>query len=151
MKTQLSLIAACLFVLMLPTLVLAIQEPEVEAQASEQVYIPFQWKQGDIRKYRITNRNSSQKDGTTKLDRQTARDIEIEVVEKSDQGMVVTWLLSDDKALESVVSSDPLVSEAKKVYSGLKIRVQIDGDGVYQGIQNVAEIDAANDQLRVLD
>ena len=149
MKTTLMLVAATALSLVLPGLVLGFQEAEPNVPANEQVYIPFRWNQGDSRKFRITESKSQRKGETTKQGNGSVRDIELEVVEKSEKGLVVSWRLGIESA-KGVAPADPVSKEIMKIYSGLKIRVQIDGEGVYQGVQNWEEIDAANQKLKAI-
>lgn len=111
-------------------------------ESQESITIPFNWKKGDVRHYRITQSSRELKKGRSIARGSSYSDVRIEVTEVNANEVLVKWKMG----ATIVPNSRPgkLANQMNQVYDGLEIKAKIDGDGVYQGVTNWDEVDAAN-------
>ena len=146
-----SLLLAFVLVLALPVGVLGYQAKRNRAsEQSAEVYVPFKWNQGDVRRYRVTNATSSEKDNTITRKSEAYSDIEIEVVEKNQGGTIVTWKMGKASLANGDSGADQITEKINDIFGGLKLRIEIDNDGVYRGINNWPEVAVAVKKLMTL-
>ena len=113
------------------------ESTEVE---TESVHIPFNWKKGDVRRYRVTRSDKKDANSSTAT-KSPYSDVRVEVTDVTEDEVLVTWRM----AATIVPDSKPneLADQMNRIYDGLEIKAKIGTDGVYQGVTNWDEIDVA--------
>lgn len=137
---------AGLIVTLLPTSCFGIQATKKGVdEKAKSVHIPFNWKKGDVRHYRVTR---SEKEQSGRAKSSPYSDVRIEVTDVTEDEVLVTWRMSATVVPNS--KPNELADQMNRIYDGLEIKAKIGTDGVYQGVTNWDEIDVANQKSKKL-